>query len=121
MLASLLRAVRSRQQRRDTWANVLANAHKWAESVGGKLERVSEQPAVYAPSSRSGRGFGESVLVARRYRVTFIDSNGAQCVALLCYTCADENWAFEQLTRDLPADDEGGAPLPSQAELAAEG
>jgi hypothetical protein len=105
------------KERRELWANVLANARAWAESVGGTLERVSEQPAVYGV----GSGRGGKILVARRYRVTFIDGNGAQCVALLRYTCADGNWAFEKLTRDLPLGGGTEPPPPSEAELAAEG
>jgi hypothetical protein len=120
-LISVLRAMRGRQERREMWSNVLANAHAWAESVGGQLERVSEQPAVYGPSSRVGRGFGESMLIARRYRVTFIDSAGAQCVALPRHTAADGNWAFEQLTRDSSPDVQGEPSLEGDADSAAEG
>jgi hypothetical protein len=106
-----------RAQRRQKWAEVLDRAGDWAESVGGRLIRVSEQPTVYGT-----KGF----IIARRYRVTFVDGSGAECIATLQWTSSDDRWSMEKMLRDRPLDvaDEPSselvAPTPGEAELAAE-
>jgi hypothetical protein len=89
----LLSVLIERQRRRAKWAQVLEGAHRWAESVGGTLLRVSEQPAVYGTSFR-----GRSPLSARRYRVTFTDRTQTECVATLRCAVATDAWEVEKLT-----------------------
>jgi hypothetical protein len=90
----ILAASYRRGHREDAWAFVLRQARHWAESVGGTLKRVSEQPGLLDHRRR---------IIARRYRVTFTDKQRARCVAILRYTVADGNDSMEELGRDEPA------------------
>jgi hypothetical protein len=89
-----------REKRQLAWSNVMFNSKQWAESVGGTLKRVSEQQPVKSSTSPAGRP-GEEV-VALRYRVTFTNADGDECVAMLRYALADANWSLEGIVRDEP-------------------
>jgi hypothetical protein len=82
-------------QRRAKWNEALEGAHQWAASVGGTLKRVSERTALHGYSGR---------IIARRYRITFVDRQGAECIATLRYTFASNKWEMEKLTRESPYD-----------------
>jgi hypothetical protein len=105
-------AIYRRWQRAAKWNEALDGAHQWAASVGGTLKRVSERWAIY-----SYRGS----VIARRYRITFVDRDGAECIATLRYTLGTDKWEMEELTR-ATLQDVAGEPSPAaQAEQAAEG
>ena len=80
----------SQRRRREIWEAVLHNAHAWADSLGGRLISVTEQDAVY--SSRNQ-------LVARRYFIDLVDSEGTELVATLRFNCDDGVWSVEELHR----------------------
>jgi hypothetical protein len=97
-------------QRRAKWIEALEGAHRWAASVGGTLTRVSERTALHGYSGR---------IIARRYRITFVDHHGAECVATLRYTLANDKWAMEKLTRETPQDvAEGPSPAVDAGQFA---
>jgi hypothetical protein len=107
VLAIIVAASEFKWRRRVAWEMVLEKAHRWAESSGGKLLRVTEESPVWGT-----RGTDP---IARRYRVIFADQSGLECVALLRYTPADGCWSFEGLSRERA---ESPAVLSSSTEVA---
>jgi len=85
-------AVVNHRRRRAAWAKVLEGAHHWATSVGGILKRVSEQPPIYYWVGRNRR-------ITRRYRITFTDHQGAECIATLQST--EDGFKLEKLVREV--------------------